>query len=222
MEISKNEATIKVIEKVVSEMNVDFKSGDVVLKAPKSVIYNIADLDTINNAIKDYGFTIEQFGFSVNPEKSEIDGYAAAKKSIIKAGIHAVLGYEFTENEIVLTIKDVEIGTLPKFLYEKFIPVGKEIGRFDISKVQIANDFDLKIFSPNKIKEIGYENNAVSMKYNFSDLVNDVMGDLFTTKTNDGQSKFDSIIGSLLDAVGLEGINLEDLAGLIQFFFPQK
>lgn len=173
------------------------ETRDIMLTISKALVYNLLDIDKINNSnsLRNYGIFIKNVGYEVDTDKKEIHVYAAVNyKGKISTGVVALLSYEFTDTDLVVYYQDITVGKLPRFLYESKLPAaGKEVFRKNISELEINNDLDIKLLDPTKITDMSYSDGSVAISLNIIDAIEDLVTELFGPSIK-GSSKFDQLV----------------------------
>ena len=189
-------------EKLMSKLlfdNITYneESRDITLTVSKALVYNLLDLDSLNNSslTKGYSVSIDKLGYEVDTDKKEIHVYAAVNyKGKISTGIVALLSYEFTDTDLVVYYQDVTVGKLPRFLYESKLPAaGKELFRKNISELEVNSDLDIKLLDPTKITDMSYSDGSVAISLNIIDAIENLVTELFGPSIK-GSSKFNQLV----------------------------
>lgn len=189
-------------EKLMSKLlfdNITYneESRDITLTVSKALVYNLLDLDSLNNSslTKGYSVSIDKLGYEVDTDKKEIHVYAAVNyKGKISTGIVALLSYEFTDTDLVVYYQDVTVGKFPRFLYESKLPAaGKELFRKNISELEVNSDLDIKLLDPTKITDMSYSDGSVAISLNIIDAIEDLVTELFGPSIK-GSSKFNQLV----------------------------
>lgn len=181
--------------------------GTATINVSKSMIYTYVTLDVLNDLdfIQKNNIVFNQIGFDLGTEDT-VNVYSDIRYKGIKAGLQAQLSYEFIDDSLIIKFMNAKIGYLPSFLYANSLPKeGQTLYEKDISySFALADDISIKIFSPNEIKDITYdESEIISIVFNYSGAISNIIDELFNNET--GNSKFSEILGYYL------GISVNDI-----------
>ncbi len=180
---------------LLNNLTFDENTLDATLAVGKPIVYNYLSLEDLNNSnfVKENKLVINQFGYEVDPENSNINIYAAVKyNNFLNMGIVAELGYEFTQTDFVITFKNAKVGNLPSFIYQSKLPTTDiELFRQNISELNVVNDIKIRLLDPTKIKDIKFEDGTTYISLNMEQAINDIINDLFNA--SNGESKFSQL-----------------------------
>lgn len=202
----------KAISSLFDEMVVN-GDGTATINVSKQMIYTYVTLDTLNNLdfIKDNDIVINQFGYDLdtnNEPNKYINIYGNITYKGIKAGLTGQLSFEFEDNNLIIKFVNARIGKLPTFIYKNSLPKkGEILYKKDISySINLADNIDIKLFSPSEIKDITYDEKTgiISIVFNYSDALSNINDELFSTE--EGSSKFSNILNYYL-GIGTDKID---------------